>query len=212
MFKLILVDPKQELCAAWEEAFADFQSVKVTCGRFETLPHFDCMVSAANSFGLMDGGVDLAITNFFGLELMDRVQAHIIERYRGEQPVGSSFIIPTGHPRHRYLAHTPTMRVPMHIWATDNVYNAMWAMLLAVWQHNSSQSDPIEIVACPGLGTATGGVPPQEAARQMALAYRYFLAPPEQISWPFARNRQSSIGLGGNLGLQKAGLKPKRSE
>ena len=45
------------------------------------------MVSAANSFGLMDGGVDLAITNFFGVDLMDRVQAHILRDYLGEQPI-----------------------------------------------------------------------------------------------------------------------------
>jgi len=42
-------------------------------GKFEELKQFDCMVSAANSFGLMDGGVDLAIICYFGVELMDRV-------------------------------------------------------------------------------------------------------------------------------------------
>ena len=40
------------------------------------------MVSAANSFGLMDGGVDLAITRFFGVPLMD-VQA--LSQGLGEQ-------------------------------------------------------------------------------------------------------------------------------
>lgn len=36
------------------------------------------MVSAANSFGLMDGGVDGAITMFFGDQLQKRVQKHIV--------------------------------------------------------------------------------------------------------------------------------------
>ena len=71
------------------------------------------MVSAANSFGLMDGGVDLAITRFFGVQLMERVQAHILQEYLGEQPIGTSFTIETGHPKHPFVAHTPTMRVPM---------------------------------------------------------------------------------------------------
>src|SRR5438067_7389940 len=39
---------------------------------FERLPEFDCMVSAANSFGLMDGGVDAAIVRFFGRSKEDR--------------------------------------------------------------------------------------------------------------------------------------------
>ena len=91
----------------------------------------------------------------------------------------------------------------MNIWATDNVYNAMWAMMLAVWKHNQASEDKIEIVACPGLGTSTGGVPPEQAARQMAAAYRHFLSPPTMISWPYARNRQSAVGLGGNLGFKK---------
>ncbi len=58
------------------------------------------MVSAANSFGLMDGGVDAAITTFFGSQLQARVQNHILREYLGEQPVGSAFVIETGHNYH----------------------------------------------------------------------------------------------------------------
>ena len=156
------------------------------------------MVSAANSFGLMDGGVDLAIIRYFGLELMDAVQDRILKDFRGEQPVGTSFVIETGHDRHPYLAHTPTMRVPMAITRTDNVYLAMWAMMLAVERHNASgEGRRIETVACPGLGTATGRMPFDEAARQMSCAYRHFLSPPKAISWPYATGRQDAVGWGG---------------
>jgi O-acetyl-ADP-ribose deacetylase (regulator of RNase III) len=197
-FRLVLIDPLTELCAAFVEYFDDLPTVEVVNGYFEDLAEFDCMVSPANSFGLMDGGVDRAIINFFGLELMARVQEHIIHEFRGEQPVGTSFIIETGHTDHRFLAHTPTMRVPMQIACTDNVYRAMQAMLLAVWQHNRTSPHTIRVVACPGLGTATGEVPYRQAARQMALAYRHFLQPPEAIHWPFALLRQATIGLGGD--------------
>ena len=91
--KLILVDPQPALCAAWREHFAGLSSVEVVNGYFEKLSEFDCMVSAANSFGLMDGGVDLAIVRFFGRALEQRVQKHILETYLGEQPIGTSFII-----------------------------------------------------------------------------------------------------------------------
>jgi O-acetyl-ADP-ribose deacetylase (regulator of RNase III) len=197
--ELILVDPNEAVCRAWAPAFAEYPSVSIIHGRFESLPEFDCMVSAANSFGLMDGGVDLAITRFFGVQLMDRVQARILRDYLGEQPVGTSIIIETGHPKHPFVAHTPTMRVPMSISSTDNVYTAMWAMLLEVRRHNSSSRVPIHKVACSGLGTATGRVAPPEAARQMAIAYGWYLDPVTLIDWTVAEARQRRIGRGGDL-------------
>jgi O-acetyl-ADP-ribose deacetylase (regulator of RNase III) len=198
--KLILVDPKEALCEALQERFAGLPDVEIVQGYFERLPEYDCMVSAANSFGLMDGGVDLAITQFFGNRLMHRVQQRILEDYLGEQPVGTSMIVETGHPNHPFLAHTPTMRVPMAIAHTDNVYKAMWAMLLAVRQHNQTAQQKIEIIACPGLGTRTGEVPFQQAAKQMALAYRNFLYPPRSIDWIFATDRQFQVRYGGDDG------------
>ena len=123
--QLIIVDPIAELCAELAERFANIKAVTVICDRFENLQQYDCMVSAGNSFGLMDGGVDLAIIRYFGIDLMDRVQEYILQEFRGEQPVGTSFIVETQHPQHPFLAHTPTMRVPMEITHTDNIYNAM---------------------------------------------------------------------------------------
>ncbi len=199
--QLILVDPEPAMSVAWREHFAGLPNVESVIGRFETLPGFDCMVSAANSFGLMDGGVDAAITRFFGDELVQRVQRRILDEHLGEQSVGTSMIVPTGHPKHPFIAHTPTMRVPMDIVRTDNVYRAMWAMLLAVRLHNQYSERRIQIVACPGLGTATGRVPFAEAARQMALAYRHFLAPPAFIDWPLASERQRRIRYGGTMGF-----------
>ena len=200
-FHLILVDPKIHLCQAWRETFAGLPEVEIVNDYFEKLPHFDCLVSAANSFGLMDGGIDLAISSFFGWELQDRVQAHIISEWRGEQPVGTSVIVPTLHPKHPFIAHTPTMRVPMEISRTDNVYVAMWAMLLAVYKHNQTAAPPIYTVACCGLGTQTGQVPAGESAYQMALAYKHFLNPPSQITWAYADERQNQVRYGGNMGF-----------
>ncbi len=205
--KLLLVDPTPSLCASWQDHFANLPHVEIVNGRFEQLEAFDCMVSAANSFGMMDGGVDGAIIRYFGDPLMERVRQRILDEYLGEQPIGTSMIVETGHPAHPFLAHTPTMRIPMPISRTDNVYTAMWAMLLAVRQHNrlvelEDQGKPrISIIACPGLGTGTGRVPFDEAARQMALAYRHYLAPPARISWAFASQRQDAVRLGGDLGL-----------
>ncbi len=193
MKKLILVDPNPELCKAFESAFAGLPNVEVQNTYFEKLPAFDCMVSAANSFGLMDGGVDAAITRFFDVGLMLHVQKRIIDEWRGEQPVGTSMIVETDNPKHPYIAHTPTMQVPEDISQTRNVYNAMWAMLLAVHNHNKTNERKIEVVACPGLGTLTGRVSAGRAAHQMSWAYRNFLNPPTRISWEYADDRHISL-------------------
>lgn len=188
MFNLILFDRNAELCKEFGIAFKDLPNVTVLNNSLEDLPHYDCIVSPANSFGLMDGGIDLAITNLFGIKLMDRVQEYIINNYEGEQPIGTSFIIETLNSEHPYLAHTPTMRVPMIIRNTDFVYLAMKAMLSVVYQNKNIKS-----VVCSGLGTATGGVPFDVASRQMALAYKNFLNPPTKISWDIAINRHNEV-------------------
>lgn len=192
--RLILVDPNPEVCDAWRTHFDEVPRVEIVHGRFEELPAFDCMVSAANSFGLMDGGVDLAITRFFGWELMDRVQELVLRDYFGEQPVGTSMLVETGHPEHPWLAHTPTMRVPLDIRGTENVYSAMFAMLREIALHERRQATPvIRTVACPGLGTATGRVPPLEAARQMRTAWQSYVDPIVAISWPVADLRHKNV-------------------
>ena len=196
--QLIIVDLIAELCAELAQRFAGIDSVAIENDRFENILHYDCMVSAGNSFGLMDGGVDLAIINYFGIDLMDRVQQHILREFRGEQPVGTSFIIETKHPQHPFLAHTPTMKVPMAISQTDNVYRAMYSMLLAVWQHNKKASKQIKTVVCPGLGTMTGQMPFDRAAKHMALAYKNFVHPFDRINWAYAITRQNAIDSGGD--------------
>jgi O-acetyl-ADP-ribose deacetylase (regulator of RNase III) len=191
--KLVLVDPNYSVSTAFKERFDYLPNVEIANCGFEQLTTYDCLVSPANSFGMMDGGVDAAITNFFGISLMERVQQKILDDYRGEQLVGTSFIIETGHPQHPFLAHTPTMRVPMQIVGTDIPYVAMWAMLLAVEQHNRHADRQILTIACPGFGTGIGRIPPDEAARQMALAYDHFIYPPKFLNCFVAASRQLQI-------------------
>ncbi|NER19826.1 MAG: phage tail protein [Symploca sp. SIO1C2] len=194
--KLILVAPNSQLFAAFKQHFSYLPNIEIVNNYFEWLPEFDCLVSPANSFGMMDGGMDAAIIRFFGHSLMAKVQQYILKEFLGEQPVGTSFIVETGHPKHPFLAHTPTMRVPMSIAGTDIPYVAMWAMLLAVRRYNQSSDRKIDSVACPGLGTGIGRVPYPEAARQMALAYDNFLHPPKFLNCIVAAERQLQIWEG----------------
>jgi O-acetyl-ADP-ribose deacetylase (regulator of RNase III) len=141
----------------------------------------------------MDGGVDKIINEYFGGELQARVQRRIAEEYLGEQPIGTSLIVETGSVRYPFLAHTPTMEVPASISNTTNVYRAMRGMLLAVRKHNQTHTKQIRYVACPGLGTGSGLMSYQEAARQMALAYQRFLNPPTHIDWNYVMRRDGEL-------------------
>ena len=195
MIKLILSAPVPEIAKAFERHFYDDENVEIISKPFETIPDFDCMVSAANSFGLMDGGVDAAITAFFGTQLMSRVQQHIVNEYLGEQPVGSAFIIGSGDHKHPWLVHAPTMRVPLIISGTDAVYLATRAALLAVYHHNKTQSEHNKIrrVVFPAMGAGCGQVSPDSVAAQMKLAWCSIITPSSCINWQYALGRQNAV-------------------
>lgn len=185
---LILCDYNPILCAEWEKTFQHESKVQIVCGDFKSVLEYDCIVSPANSFGIMDGGFDGVLINYFGHGLMKRVQDKIRAEYAGEQLVGTCLIVETGNKKHPYLAHTPTMRIPRVIREYDTVYNAMRAIFLAVRKHSD-----IKTVLCTGLGTATGKVSPAVAAKQMYMAYKSVMQPLQQINWQIAVDTEQKI-------------------
>ena len=193
LFEITLIDLQKDLCNAWKKSFEEFPEVQIINGKFELVREFDCLVSPANSFGLMDGGIDLAIRNYFGMKIQYNVQRRIQKEFYGEQPIGTSIIVFTENEYHPFLAHTPTMRVPTDISKTDNVYNAFFAMLTSVANYNKNNKVRIEKVLCPGMGTATGRMMPKEAARQMSVAYKNFLQPTTNMNWKNLNKRHKEI-------------------
>jgi O-acetyl-ADP-ribose deacetylase (regulator of RNase III) len=161
--------------------------------RYEELPPHDCFVTAANSYGMMTAGIYAVLVNFFGKILMDRVQHRIMDEFLGEQPVGTAFVIATEHTDYPFVVHAPTMRVPGSIRGTENVYAATWASLLAIYRHNLTCDEKITTAAFPAMGTGFGDVPFDEAARQMAAAYRAYLEPPHRIDWDTVTDRHRLI-------------------
>jgi O-acetyl-ADP-ribose deacetylase (regulator of RNase III) len=163
--KLHLVDTNPALVSAWQSAFADLPEVSVQQAKILSLAH-NAIVSPANSYGFMDGGIDLAYRRFCGKGLEARVQEAIARRPEGLLPVGASLIVSTGHERIRYLIVAPTMVIPEWV-SSENCYRAMRALL-------RSAAGDLEVgkaVFCPGLGTGVGAVPVEDAAREMAKAY-----------------------------------------
>ncbi len=188
-----VVHPEEETCAAFRHRFAGLRGARVIHGRFEDLEPHDCFVTAGNAFGMMTAGIDAVVVQFFGEELMARVQHRIMNDYFGEQPVGTAFVLETGNAAIPFLVHAPTMRVPGNIEGTDKVYSATWAALLAVQAHNNGAERRIETVAFPAMGTGFGGVPADEAARQLSAAWRHYLDPPHRLDWDFVVERHRAI-------------------
>ena len=176
MFSIHLRDISADVVEAWRAAFADVADVEVSLGDIFA-PDADAILSPANSFGHMDGGIDLLYSRYFGWDLQTNLQAVLSQHHYGELPVGQAIVLATGHARLPFLVSAPTMRVPTRIDQTVNVYLAFRAALIAVLSHNAGADDTIQSLLVPGLGTGVGAMPPARAARQMRLAYDSIFAP-----------------------------------
>ena len=187
------------MCLAFRKRFDGLPRAHVIQGLYEDLEPHDCFVTAGNSFGIMTAGIDAAVVRFFGEQLMQRVQHRIMDEFLGEQPVGTAFIEPTGNPVRPFVAHAPTMRVPGSIEGTDKIYCATWAALIALHAHNLRSEQEIEVAAFPAMGTGFGGVPFDEAARQMAAAYKHYLNPPHRLDWDRVIELQKSLCYDGGV-------------
>lgn len=167
-----LRDRSPDVVAAWREAFRGAANVEISEGDIFAGPPADAIVSPANSFGYMDGGIDGAYAQRFGQEMCDRLRTVLRAAWDGELPVGCAVIVETGDLSIPYLVSAPTMRVPADVSDTVNAYLAFRAALLAVRQANRRQPGMIRSVLCPGMCTFFGHMSPAKSARQMRFAHR----------------------------------------
>lgn len=160
-----------DVVRAWQKYFKGIDNVRISQGDIFDVTA-DAIVSPANSFGYMDGGIDLVYLRRFGWDLQTRLQTHIKDDHDGDLPVGQATIIETFDVSIPYLVSAPTMRIPMNVSGTINAYLAFRAAIRAVKLHNRAAPEAaIRTVVCPGLGTAIGRMPPDLSARQMAAAF-----------------------------------------
>lgn len=179
---LTLVATDRALVAAWEGEFAAWPSaVRIREARLETTCGVDAFITAGNSYGQMDGGVDRVVAEHFP-GVQRAVWAAIADEAHGYLPVGSAVVARTGSTTTPWLVYAPTMRVPMSLRGPleTSVHDAFWAALVAIARHNGdcADRDRIASVACPGFGTGFGQVEPARAAQLMAAAYRFWRAGP----------------------------------
>ncbi len=187
--QLILTALDESLASAWRRFCGDLEFVEVHHGSILDVA-CDAVVSPANSFGFMDGGVDAAYLRYFGRGIEDRAKRAIAERHHGELLVGAADIVETGDDCIPFMIVAPTMRVPMVLHDSVNAYLAARAVFLLLKfgkfangvEAGTSLASRIERIAFPGLGTGVGRLGPNTCARQMRAAIDEILL--EQHSAP----------------------------
>ena len=120
----------------------------------------DVIVNAANSQGLMGGGVAGVIRKAAGLEVEKEAQSY------APIPVGEAVMTSGGKTRFRGIIHAPTMPNPAMRIPSENVAMATRAAL------SLADSRGLTSIAFPGMGTGVGGVAPNHAATKMLKEIR----------------------------------------
>jgi len=137
------------------------------------------VVSPANSFGDMTGGIDAVYLQRWP-DVMKNLQKLIRQERDGELVVGDALIVDTckdAEEKIHYCIAAPTMRVPADVRGSCNAYLSFRAALVAVRRHNraakvSGEAQLINTVLSPMLATGVGRMPPRTVAFQMGMAYR----------------------------------------
>ena len=170
---LIFCDINENLIESLHKYFKQDPNIKIVHGSIFDVD-CDAIVSPANSYGFMDGCLDLRISQFFGWHVQEKLQEIIKEKHHGELLVGCAEIVETNHDLIPYVISAPTMRVPMILKGSVNIYLATRAVLILVKYGKFSDgtfiNEKVKSIAFPGMGTGVGRVPYDICALQMRRA------------------------------------------
>lgn len=148
----------------WEKYFADVPNVKIMNGDI-CKAEVDAIVSPANSFGFMTGGLDLYLSIRFGPQVSRRIQRILKEEFERELFIGEAITVPTNDATCPNIICAPTMIVPMDISKTINVFLSTRGAIL------EANGQDFQSIAIPAMGLGVGRVPPLVCAKQMRAAY-----------------------------------------
>lgn len=188
--RITLLDKNESIVFWWRQLFEkEMKEMKVNVAfeKFDTFMQFninnvDAVVSPANSFGLMDGGYDKAIIEYFGNELMEKVQEKIISKCHGEQVIGTSISLEIPNFKGKYLIHSPTMRWPERILDPRVIIDCTRTAIL------EAKRLGVEHVVIPAFGGLTGKIEPEVIAKCMHCGYERAMDPNMTISWDFVNS------------------------
>lgn len=209
--KIYLTSVEPQLARDWRQFCGDLEFVSVHEGSIFDL-QCDAVVSPANSFGFMDGGIDLLYSRRFGWQVQERLQTLIRDEHHGELLVGAAEIVETDA-HIPFLIAAPTMRVPMILRDSINPYLAARAVLNLIkhgtfrsgqWQ-GQKISEVVHSIAFPGLGTGVGQVGGAVCAHQVRTAIDDVLLEkrPFPATWADAQTRHQQLYTDRTRDLQR---------
>lgn len=168
---LVLCAVDEPLAAAW----ATVPGVRVHRGSVLDVGA-QAVVSPANSYGWMRGGIDAVYASAFP-SVEQSVRSAVLALHGGELPVGEALVVPTGVDEPRWLISAPTMREPATALPEDTVHPYLAARaVFRLWRDGAFEDGTpvragVRTLAMPGLGTGVGGVSAATCARQVAAAW-----------------------------------------
>jgi O-acetyl-ADP-ribose deacetylase (regulator of RNase III) len=136
----------------------------------------DAVVNPANSLGIMENGAARTIKVEGGDGIEDEAKS------AAPVAVGAAVVTGAGQLWCKAVIHAPTMEEPGMKIGVENVRRATRAALLAAGRNG------YETIAFPGMGTGTGQVPYDEAARAMVDELRAHKMPQPSTIWLIATN------------------------
>ncbi len=172
---LVLCAVSDAMAEAWAAAAAGRAEIHVHRGSIVD-SGADAVVSPANSYGWMRGGIDSVYADTFPA-IEQRVRSAVLATHGGELPVGEALIVPTGAAAPAWLISAPTMREPSTVLPPDTVHPYLAARaVFRLWREGVlDDGTPVRAavtkIAMPGLGTGVGRVDPKICARQVAAAW-----------------------------------------
>lgn len=122
----------------------------------------DAIVVAANSLGIMGGGVAGVIKRAAGVEVEKEARA------KAPILVGEAILTSGGKTGFKGIVHAPTMDRPAMRISSESVYKATLASL------RIADANRFQSLAIPGMGVGVGGIRKEEAAKLMLQAIRDF--------------------------------------
>lgn len=196
--RIVLRDREPYVTEAWRHHFRGAREVEIEMTDIFDGFFTNAIISPANSYGFMDGGIDAVYAKRWP-ELQGDLQAALRLSFSGHIPVGWSRVTmlhdaPQLGRDFDMVITCPTMRIPESIVGTSNVYLAFLAALQTIKSWNQQavvdRARRIESVTCPGMGTGVGKMDPDVAAYQMRVAYDHWLKTPD-----FGPDMSRAIGL-----------------
>lgn len=209
--KISFVSLNQDIINAVREFFPNhiYPNIEPIYGNISQCKHHDCIVSPANSFGHMDGGIDQTLSymlmqNYDENYISSKIRHIIATNYSGEQPVGTCILIPTDNTKFPFLAHAPTMTVPTNVVRTLNAYYAFKSVLESIKSYNNTEGVvPIKSILTTTFCTGCGEMSLKHSLIQMKKAYDV-VCDPIPPTWTSAHNHNIELRKIKNMGYTSA--------